>query len=229
MTQQKKTILVVLYPEWGSLMPIMTLAKALSHRESDVLFVLPRDDSEITSFNNQQLLDYKKYIEKHGFRCQLLRPFPPRSGGLLAEAHRRTEIFANALEDIAQIIKEYNVDLVLIESLVSFVAISAVECGVPYIGLSIEFSGPMNSKIPPSNSSLIPNDNFLSSLMTTLEWTKNYLLVKLLETFHPTIHEPQAFLNRCIRRAGLAKTFSDYGFMVKFPCVYYLLPEALDF
>ncbi len=111
MTQQKKTVLAALFPEWGSLMPIMTLAKALSYREWDVLFVLPTDDSELTSFNNQQLLDYKKYIEKHGFRCQLLRPFPPRSGGLLAEAHRRTEILANAHEDIAQIIKEYNVDL----------------------------------------------------------------------------------------------------------------------
>lgn len=231
--QENKSVLFALYPEWGGFMPMMALAKAFSRRGWDVLFVLPPEGDEKLSLHSQQVEHYKKYIEEQGFQYKLLRPFPKRFGGMLTQTRRETEILANILEDTIKIIKECNVGLVLIDSIISFVAIAAIESGVPYVGVGTAFAGFINSKIPPSDSSFIPDRSSWSSLIVLLDWMLLAFVARLFITFRPKYFLRYyfgigAFVRSRARAAGLTVGFSDYGPMFKSP-LHYLMPKRLDF
>jgi UDP:flavonoid glycosyltransferase YjiC (YdhE family) len=70
---KKKTVLFVAFPEWGGIMPITALAKVLQSRNWNVVSVLPRSDSELFCFHNQQMSTFPSPQQR---RCIKLKLYP---------------------------------------------------------------------------------------------------------------------------------------------------------
>ena len=153
------------------------------------------------------------------------------------------------LQDIAdneygRLLREHDVDLVLVDALFSFMVPLLAACGVPYRVYLTELSGARGWDVPPSFSGAIPgHGGILGALKVKLAWAKAFpellrlvvIYVLYIVLFIGITRPPKTLLKLVkyrvrdsARRAGLKRNLWEYGWRWADAEVV-LCPAAFDF
>lgn len=171
-----KTVLLVAAPEWNAFIYMMPVAKKLAERGFQIIFTSISDNVDLINAN--QLNDYKAYVLRNGFIFESLDFDRPKPQGWIAKSKYNVYLTQAAYQRLLELIDIYEVNLVLVEVLVSIMGLAAIEKKVPVRILANQIDGYPNLRVPPASSYVIPGHGLLKKVIIWGEWLKLKLLVK---------------------------------------------------
>lgn len=239
-----KVIGFVLFPERGGYFPTFKLAKSLKQRGFDVIYF---GTSEFENDVLRQGLNYQVLFEKQfGKNTFDAPPLPPGTGAIkrfrqnisLIRYRNFTLHQALASGEVVDSFQRHHVDLLLIDALLSPVAMFASDAGLPVITLATELVG-NSHKFPPHTSYFKPGKfAFIAKSMITIEWAKFRIINKLISLFMRSlirVLRVPAYDQNILNKYEELKKQSDrkfihceYGLRPLFP-EFVLCPKEFDF
>ncbi len=184
-----KVIGFVLFPERGGYFPTFKLAKALKQKGFEVIYF---GTSEFESDVLNQGLNYQVLFEKQfGKDTFDAPPLPPGTGAIKRLKHNLSLIRyrnftlhqALASGEIVDSFNKSHVDLLLVDALLSPVAMFASDSGLPVITLATELVG-NSHKFPPHTSYFKPTKlALIAKPIVAIEWAKFRIRNKVISLF----------------------------------------------
>lgn len=242
--QGLKVIGFVLFPERGGYFPTFKLAKSLKQKGFEVIYF---GTSEFENDVLKQGLNYQVLFEKQfGKDTFDAPPLPPGTGAIKRFKHNISLIRyrnftlhqALASGEVVDSFNKHQVDLLLIDALLSPVAMFADDSGLPVITLTTELVG-NSHKFPPHTSYYNPG-HFAFSVkpIIAFEWVKFRIRRKLISLFMRSLIRvlgvpayDQTILNKyeeLKKRSDRKFIHCEYGLRPLFPELV-LCPKEFDF
>jgi Glycosyl transferases, related to UDP-glucuronosyltransferase len=240
-----KTIGFVLFPERGGYYPTFKLAKAL---KSDGYRIVYFGTSDFVRDVEEQGLEYKIVLED-AFKDDAFDPTPlPKNISLVARLKHQISLVRYKNEtlhkslsggSLIRTFENFGVDLLVIDALLSPIAIFSRAAGFKVVSLTTELVG-VGHQFPPHTCSAIYNEgNKKSEIEKSFEWFKFKLTRKvtaLLLGWIATIVRARSFDQRVTTQfeklkseSGLKFVHCEYGVRPLIEPEYTLCPSQFDF
>lgn len=160
-----KTILFIVFPEYGAFNPTFELAKRLKDQGNRILYL--------------GFPSFKDHVEKQGFEFLTVRSI---SSFADIEAlyfkfkfKQGSKLFEQFLDEIEELSKKYQVDLGMVFHSVRICAVPLLKREIPVIILHPDYRSLFfDANVPPMTSRLAPKFHWWSRTMITLAWITEF-------------------------------------------------------